>query len=194
MKLTFSLQRRTLGREFKFPRLLIVAAVGLRLVAEQPPPVVLTIDLENIVNYAGDTPDVSKLAATGTKTTQVPSNNFYPVLWLGDVVAINGKPAKGTWTVRGNVLSRSPSATPGMAIADSTGALFFDWIFDLMQEDGTPIGSLMAVGTGGAPKPPGSHSAILQANMTVTGGTGCFWEFAARPVRAAIRSFRAALR
>src|SRR5262245_50736979 len=47
-------------------------------------------------------------------------------------------------------------------------------VFDLMQPDGTLIGSLMAVGTGGAPKPPGAPSAILQANLAVTGGTGMF--------------------
>src|SRR5205085_12633783 len=145
MKSPFLLHRMTPGREFKFPKLLIGAAMGWTLIAQAPPPAVLTIDLENIVLYAGDTPDVSKLAATASKTTQAPSNNFYPVLWLGDVVAVNGKPAKGTWTVRGNVLSRGPSATPGTAIADSSGALFFDWILDLMQPDGTPIGSLMAV-------------------------------------------------
>jgi hypothetical protein len=152
---------------------LSLAATMSALLA-QTPPVIITVDLENIVIYAGDTPDISKLAATGTRTTVVPSNNFYPVLWVSDVVAVNGKPAKGTWTVRGHQLNRSSSPAAGTAIADSGGAFFFDWVFDLMQQDGTPIGSLMAVGTGGAPKPPGAPSAILQANMAVTGGTGVF--------------------
>jgi uncharacterized protein (TIGR03437 family) len=138
------------------------------------PPALITIDVENIVEYEADVSDVSKLATVATRTTGAASNNFYPVLWVGDVAAINGAPAKGTWTVRGHQLFRGPSQTPGRAIADSSGAYFFDWVFDLMQADGTPIGSLMAVGTGGAPRPPGAASVILQANMAVTGGTGAF--------------------
>jgi uncharacterized protein (TIGR03437 family) len=138
------------------------------------PPALITIDVENIVEYEADVPEVAKLATTATRTTGAASSNFYPVLWVADVIAINGTPAKGTWTVRGHQLFRGPIQTPGRAIADSSGAYFFDWIFDLLQADGTPIGSLMAVGTGGAPKPPGAPSLILQANMAVTGGTGAF--------------------
>jgi len=136
-------------------RFFYLSAVVSTLFAQVPPPVIVTIDLENIVVYAGDTPDISKLAAATSRTTVVPSNNFYPVLWVSDIVAVNGKPAKGTWTVRGNQLFRSPTLAAGTAIADSGGA-FFDWIFDLMQRDGTPVGSLMAVGTGGEARHAGS--------------------------------------
>jgi uncharacterized protein (TIGR03437 family) len=152
----------------------LTVAVAASLFAQTPPPVIVTVDVENIVEYEADVPDVSKLATIANKTAGASANNFYSVIWVADVVAVNGKPAKGTWTVRGNQLFRSPSATPGRAIADSSGAYFFDWVFDLMQQDGTPIGTLMAVGTGGAPKPPGAPGLILQANMAVTGGTGAF--------------------
>ena len=157
-----------------FAKTLALAIAAPALLAQSPPLTVVTIDVENIVEYEGDVPDVSKLAATGIRTAGASSNNFYPVLWVADVVAVNGKPAKGTWTVRGNQLFRGPNQTPGRAISDSSGAYFFDWVFDLMQADGTPVGSLMAVGTGGAPKPPGAPALILQANLAVTGGTGAF--------------------
>lgn len=153
---------------------LALAAAVQTLLAQTMPPAVVTIDVENIVEYEGDVPEVSRLAATGSRTSGAAANNFYAVLWVADVVAVNGKPAKGTWTVRGNQLFRGPNQTPGRAISDSSGAYFFDWVFDLMQADGTPIGSLMAVGTGGAPKPPGAPALILQANLAVTGGTGAF--------------------
>ena len=158
----------------KIARVLVGITAVPALLAQSPPPVVVTVDVENIVEYEADVPDVSKMAATPGKTAGASSNNFYAVLWVADVVAVNGKPAKGTWTVRGNQLFRGPNQTPGRAIADSSGAYFFDWVLDLMQSDGTPIGTLMAVGTGGAPKPPGAPALILQANMAVTGGTGAF--------------------
>jgi hypothetical protein len=158
----------------KLAGFLIVAVAAPALLPQTPPPVIVTIDVENIVEYEGDVPDVSKLATIAAKTVGASANNFYPVIWVADVVAVNGKPAKGTWTVRGNQLFRGPNMAPGRAIADSGGAYFFDWVFDLMQPDDTPIGTLMAVGTGGAARPPGAPSVFIQANMAVTGGTGMF--------------------
>src|SRR5690349_1285217 len=58
------------------------------------PPVILAVDLENIVNYEGDVSDASKLATVPTTTVGTAVNNFAPVIWLGDVVAVNGNPAK----------------------------------------------------------------------------------------------------
>src|SRR5262245_32267076 len=157
---------------FKMFVLEFVAAFGL--VAQSPPPVILAVDIDNAVIYADDVADPAKFAAAAGMTTGATPNNFFPVIWIADIVAVNGKPAKGTWTVRGNYLSRGPNAGPGAAIADSSGAFFFDWTADLQQPDGTPIGSLFALGTGGAPKAPGAPSSFLQANMTVVGGTGAY--------------------
>src|SRR5258708_14408373 len=106
--------------------------------------------------------------------------NFVAVIWAGDIVAVNGKPAKGTWTVRGTLLSRGTTLSPGDAIADSGASFFFDWVFDVRQADGTQVGTIMATGWGGASRPPGVPSNFLQANVTVTGGTGAF--FGARGV------------
>jgi len=71
-------------------------------------------------------------------------------------------------------LFRSTTLTPGRAIADSGSAFFFDWIVDLILPDGRPVGTIMATGWGGAAKPPGAPSSFLQANMTITGGTGAY--------------------
>jgi hypothetical protein len=135
---------------------------------------VLAIDIDNIVIYNQDTPDVTKWATVPDKTDPLASQNFVPIIWLADVVAVNGVPAKGTWTVRGTSLVRSTTLTPGQAIADSGSFFFFDWIVDLLRPDGNPVGTIMASGWGGATKPPGSTSAILQANMAITGGTGAY--------------------
>src|SRR5262245_1862204 len=132
------------------------------------------MDIENIVIYNQDTADVTKWATNPEKTDVLASQNFVPIIWLADVVAVNGVPAKGTWTVRGTTLIRSTTVTPGQAIADSVSFFFFDWIVDLLLPDGRAVGTIMASGWGGASKPPGAASAILQANMTVTGGTGAY--------------------
>src|SRR5436190_7150302 len=136
---------------------------------------ILALDIENIVIYNQDTADVTKWATSPEKTDALPSQNFVPIIWLADVVAVNGVPAKGTWTVRGTSLVRSATLTPGQAIADSGSFFFFDWIVDLILPDGRAVGTIMASGWGGAAKPPGAPSAILQANMTITGGTGAYF-------------------
>jgi len=140
----------------------------------QAPPVILTVDVDKVVNYGGDVSDVTKLASATAQTTLTPANNFLPALWIADIVAVNGTPARGTWTVKGNQLSLSRTPGPGSGIADSGAAIFFDWVFDIQQADGTPVGTIMASGWGGAAKPPGAPSSFLQANMAVTGGTGAF--------------------
>ncbi len=129
---------------------------------------IVAVDIENIVIYNQD------WATSAEQTDPLVSQNFVPIIWLADVVAVNGVPAKGTWTVRGTSLVRSTTLTPGQAIADSSSFFFFDWIVDLILPDGRPVGTIMASGWGGAAKPPGAPSAILQANMTITGGTGAY--------------------
>ena len=137
---------------------------------------IVAVDIENIVIYYQDTADVTKWASNPEKTDPIGggNQNFVPVIWLADVVAVNGVPAKGAWTVRGTTLIRSTTLTPGQAIADSGAIFFFDWIVDLVLPDGRQVGTIMATGWGGAPKPTGAPSPILQANMTVTGGTGAY--------------------
>jgi len=159
---------------FKMLAVEYVAMAGIAAHPQPQPPVILAVDIAQAVIYADDVAEPAKFAAVTGMTTGATPNNFFSVIWIADIIAVNGKPAKGTWTVRGNYLNRSPNAAPGAAIADSAGAFFFDWTADLQQPDGTPIGSLFAIGTGGAPKPPGAPSSFLQANMTVVGGTGAY--------------------
>ena len=138
------------------------------------PPVIIAVDIQNVVIYQQDFGDATKFATETKATPAPPIRNFSPVIWIADIVAVNGKPALGTWTVRGTLLSRTTTVSPGDAIAGSGASFFFDWIPDLRQPDGTQIGTIMATGWGGATEPPGSPSSFIQANVTVTGGTGAF--------------------
>src|SRR5436190_296591 len=73
-----------------------------------------------------------------------------------------------------SMLGRAVNAAPGTAIADSSATLFFEWAVDILQPNGMPIGTIMAIGWGGAVRPPGAPSQILQSNMAVVGGTGAY--------------------
>jgi hypothetical protein len=152
----------------------LFAAYDAASFGQKAPTAIITVDIQNVVIYQQDTGDASKFATQINKVTPPDIQNFVPVIWIADVAAVNGKPAKGTWTVRGTLLSRGTEITPGTAIADSGASFFFDWVVDLRQPDGAQIGTIMATGWGGATKPPGSPSSFIQANVTVTGGTGAF--------------------
>ena len=65
--------------------------------AQTLPPTVLEIDVENIVQYHEDTSEFSKFATIPTITTATIAKDFGYFLIIGDIVAVNGRPAKGTF-------------------------------------------------------------------------------------------------
>jgi uncharacterized protein (TIGR03437 family) len=153
---------------------LFVSIIDVSGSGQNAPAAIIAVDIENVVIYQQDTGDATRFATTPGIVAPPPIRNFVPVIWIADVVAVKGQPARGTRTVRGSLLARSTGMSPGSAIADSGAAFFFDWVVDLRQTDGTQVGTIMASGWGGAAKPPGSPASFVQANMTVTGGTGAF--------------------
>src|SRR5436190_125106 len=132
-----------LRRIFSIGALLGAAFIGI-VGGQTAPAVILSVNIENVVIYQQDFGDATRFATVPTIVPAPAIRNFVPVIWLADIVAVNGKPAKGTWTVRGTLLSRGTA--PGDAIADSGASFFFDWVFDVRQVDGTQIGTIMASG------------------------------------------------
>ena len=94
----------------------IVALVSLSGWAQTAPPVVVRIDVENIVAYNEDLSDVSKLATDATVTTPAAGRTFERAVVLGDIVAVNGTAVKGTLILNPRFLNMRPSATSGQAI------------------------------------------------------------------------------
>src|SRR5690348_5694929 len=84
--------------------------------AQPSAPVTLRVDVENAVNYWTDITDVSKLATDTHTTTGTSHVSFETVSGIYDVVAVNGRPVKGTvaWTARN--LNLIPTQTPGQSI------------------------------------------------------------------------------
>ena len=144
--------------------------------AQVSPPVVLAIDIENYVQYWDDGGDPSKIASDAKdRTTTRIFPAFMSNLHLADIVAVNGRPAKGTYINRTQLIRMGPTMAQGQAIADiarSGGPALQS--FEILQPDGTPVGTIMAQWLVGGVAPPGSPVAITAGNGVIVGGTGAF--------------------
>jgi hypothetical protein len=143
--------------------------------AETAPPVVLEVQLENVVNYVRDVADPAKLATSALPVNVAPGLwTFSSSVILADVVAVNGVRVKGTATVNLRLLNVRPGAAPGAAVGDTVRTSISDYAVEILHEDGTPIGSIYAAGYSGGPAPPGACGAAVGSNNAVAGGTGAF--------------------
>src|SRR5713101_1743708 len=153
----------------------LFAAAHCALALGQSTPVtILQIDVENQVQYHEDVADFSKFATDPKVTTPVLPNNFSMFLIVGDIVAVNGRRAKGTFTMHGRMVRLTPTPSPGQAISDTVRPSVISTNFEIQLADGTPVGSIFAQGLGPGPAPPGSPLAVTQGNNAIVGGTGAF--------------------
>jgi hypothetical protein len=153
----------------------LVAAFAQGARAQTLPPTILQIDVDNSVQYVEDSFDVSKFATNPniTPATLVPA--FANVTAISDIVAVNGQPARGTFSYFYRRLNLTTASASGQAIADTTRQNLINQVYEIQSADGTSIGTIMCQGLGGtgAP-PPGAPSTQVQGNLTITGGTGMF--------------------
>jgi uncharacterized protein (TIGR03437 family) len=135
----------------------------------------LRIDIADYVPYTYDTFDIQKFATAPSLTPTPPTGRAFEFfVFIGDIVAVNGKAVKGLWTARGTTLFFDPNAVPGHSTADLTRGNIIDFYWEILQLDGTPIGSLFASGlTRGTPQP-GAPLAQTGDNLSIIGGTGAF--------------------
>jgi uncharacterized protein (TIGR03437 family) len=169
--------RRLINREWHRALMMVVlcaASASLTGFAQALPPVILEIDLENYVDYCSDVADYSKLATIPSATTSI-TRTFGTGMIVADIVAVNGKPAKGTYFLTGQGLFLRTAPTPGQMIADTVRNGFGSEMFEILQADGTPVGSVMTIGATSGTAPPGSPSDLLGGNFAVIGGTGAYF-------------------
>src|SRR5216683_463670 len=78
---------------------------------------------------------VFQVFATDPNLTTVASvpRNFAFVMAVGDIVAVNGKPAKGTLVVRQQAISLSPTPSPGQGVADVVRTAVSDYHLEIQQ-------------------------------------------------------------
>jgi len=153
----------------------VLAAVRCNVaVGQSPPPAILAVDLENFVLYQNDVSDISKYATNPSATPSVLPKNFYVETLLADIVAVNGQPAKGLYAARGQTIVTSPTPAAGGAIADTTHNSIRQQVFEILKSDGTPVGTIVAMGLSAGTSPPGSPAVQLSGDWTIAGGTGAF--------------------
>lgn len=134
---------------------------------------VLEIDVENITTYIADAP----YASLASREEPVPTapKAFANLYGIGDIVAVNAKPARGTWSVFTALNLLAPASVPGIALADTFrgGVAVTNW--EILNPDFSPRGTVMAVGLAGGPALPFSGvSGMRFGNLAVVGGTGEF--------------------
>lgn len=133
----------------------------------------LIVDLQNAVEYQDNEGQPAKYATDPTVTQALTYRNFGVATLIADIVAVNGQPAKGTYVGRSRSVVTSPTPGPGGAIADITRVALREHMFEIQQNDGTPVGTIMSIGFSGGPAPPG-QPATDRANWAIVGGTGAF--------------------
>jgi hypothetical protein len=148
---------------------------------QTPPPATLYVELQNVVEYQEDTTDLSKWGTNPNitqgsfgKGTGVGCAGM-PIIGYGDIVSVNGQPARGTWVARATAVCTTTAPVPGVnAIADTTWPSRRDETFEILQSDGiTPVGTIMTLGLrSGSPTPPGPRAG--SQNYAIVGGTGAF--------------------
>jgi uncharacterized protein (TIGR03437 family) len=120
---------------------------------------VLTIETDNVVTYVADVTDPSKLALMTAPTTPGATRAFTESLTIGDIVSINGRPAKGLWQSRGFAMGYSPTAAAGFAVADSAEGGPGECKWAILSANGVLVGRFQEGGLG-------THQ--------ITGGSGVF--------------------
>lgn len=143
--------------------------------ADPPPPVMLELRTENRAFYVHDQPNYSLLASSpNTVFPAGAGKTFTEVTGIGDIKAMNGRPAKGTFIAWFTVLHLTPQPAPGQAIADVTRFGVIHYFLDVMDADGKSLGAITVEGLGDGPLPPNSPSRLETGSFVITGGTGIF--------------------
>src|SRR5215469_17294779 len=120
----------------------------------------VTQSIPNFVQYQSDTFDLSQYGVTPGVTSPAAvlasRANFSYGVGLGDIVAVNGQPAKGLYVIYSRDIAVSPNAMPGKAIGDVMRDAMRPEVFEILNASGNPVGSIMVLGLSAGPAPPGS--------------------------------------
>lgn len=132
-------------------------------------PVVLTVDVENYTAYRGDVLDPVKVAKDANPTTGTVAA-FLETNQVGDIVAVNGKPAKGLYQSVAFIMPFRANPTAGQAIADLDSSGLFHCTWEILGPDGAYIGTLMDSGAGSGHGLLGGNGAFMGVKGVHFGG------------------------
>jgi len=106
----------------------------------------VTQSIPNFVQYQSDTFDLSQYGVTPGVTSPAAvlasRANFSYGVGLGDIVAVNGQPAKGPYVIYSRDIAVSPNAMPGKAIGDVMRDAMRPEVFEILNASEIPSGAL----------------------------------------------------
>ncbi len=164
------LQRRTI-----LSSLALTAMLSPSAFAQTPQPTILTIEMQNVVQYDESYTNPQKNGTSIAMEAQITTPvTFFPGTFIADIVAVNGTKSKGTTVSRLFWVGLSTNPSGSQAIADVNRFQTMEILLEIQQADGTSIGTILLSGVTGGASPPGAPKAGVTGNFAVIGGTGAF--------------------
>ena len=155
---------------------LVLGSIAATVWGQTVSPAILRVDLENVVGYWDDGVDFAKLGSNPALTTPVATRRvFQAQVQIGDIVAVNGRPAKGTFIMNARNLNAGPTVAAGQSIADVTRTGIAQYTFEFLRSDGAAVGTIFASSLNGGTAAIGIPAGTTQANGAVVGGSGAYW-------------------
>jgi uncharacterized protein (TIGR03437 family) len=153
----------------------LVFALGSVVWAQTPAVTILTVEMENVVQYQENYANLQKNGTSTVMEAQIPGpGTFSPGYFIADIVTVNGVKSKGNTVARDLWFNLSTNPSGSQGIADITRFQAMDIVLEIQRDDGTALGTILLSGvTGGAP-PLGAPKSAPTGNFAVVGGTGAF--------------------
>jgi len=155
-------------------RIAFILVAGCAALLAQVPETILLIETQNVVAYWEDNADQQQWATSATPVAAATLGNFVKSIWIGDIVAVNGKAAKGALVSQQQRSILTPAPTGSQGIADISRNLVAEIHLEILQADGTHVGSLLLSGIGGGSPALGVPGPVTAGLFVVVGGTGAF--------------------
>jgi hypothetical protein len=142
--------------------------------AQTPQATILTIEMENVVQYQENFANLQKNGTSTVMEAPISPLSFSPGYFVADIATINGKKSKGTTLARNIFVNLNTNPSGSQAIADVNRFQAMDILLEIQQADGTSVGTIVLSGVTGGSAPVGAPKTGVTGNFTVVGGTGAF--------------------
>jgi hypothetical protein len=153
----------------------LTASLGLGALAQTPASTILTVEMENVVQYQENYANQPKNGTSAVMEAPIgPPSSFSPGYFIGDIATINGKKSKGTTFARNLYVNLNPNPSGSQAVADISRFQAMEILLEIQQADGTAVGTIVLTGVTGGGAPLGAPKSAPTGNFAVIGGTGAF--------------------
>src|SRR5260370_21825822 len=156
------------------PSLALMTAACSIALAQTPPATILTIEMENVVQYQENFTNPPKNGTSTAMEVSTPPATFFPGTFIADIVAINGRKSKGATVGRNYFVGLNTNPSGSQATADVNRFQALEISLEIQQADGTSVGTIVLTGVTGGPPPLGAPKSGTTGTFAVIGGTGAF--------------------